>query len=87
MSRRKGTAVFVGLPKGGFDCPIFEIVLKRVTLRGSIVGTRQDMAEAIGFAERGLVKCSIETAKLEDVNDVYARMKRNEINGRVVLQI
>mmetsp|Transcript_23592 Transcript_23592/g.32273 ORF Transcript_23592/g.32273 Transcript_23592/m.32273 type:complete len:395 (+) Transcript_23592:42-1226(+) len=86
MSRRKGTAVFVGLPKGGFDCSIFEIVLKRISLRGSIVGTRQDMQEALEFAERGMVKCSVELAKLEDVNDVYARMKRNEINGRVVLQ-
>lgn len=87
MARRKGTAVFVGLPKGGFDCPIFEIVLKRVSLRGSIVGTRQDMAEALGFAERGQVTCSVELAKLEDVNEVYARMKKNQINGRVVIQM
>ena len=41
MSRRKGTVVCVGLPSGSFDCPIIDVVLKRVTIRGSIVGTRQ----------------------------------------------
>ena len=38
---------------GDFPCPVFDIVLKRITIRGSIVGTRKDMEEAIGFASRG----------------------------------
>jgi propanol-preferring alcohol dehydrogenase len=45
MSRRGGTIVFNGLPAGDFPASIFEIVLKGLTVRGSIVGTRQDLAE------------------------------------------
>jgi Cft2 family RNA processing exonuclease len=48
--RRKGTVSLVGLPPGDFATPIFDVVLKRITLRGSIVGTRKDLAEAIEFA-------------------------------------
>lgn len=50
MLRRKGTIALVGLPKGSFELPIFETVLNRYTVRGSIVGTRKDMQEAVAFA-------------------------------------
>ena len=48
LVRRKGTISLTGLPPGEFATPIFDVVLKRLTLRGSIVGTRKDLAEAIG---------------------------------------
>lgn len=83
--RRKGCVVCCGLPPGNFDTPIFDIVLKRVTIRGSIVGTRKDMTEALDFANRGLVKCHIETAALDDVDAVYTKMREGKINGRVVI--
>jgi len=87
MCRRKGTFVCVALPNGTFDCPIVDVVLKRVTIRGSIVGTRQDMTEALDFAERGLVTCSVQLDRLENVNDVFAKMKNGQILGRVVIQM
>jgi propanol-preferring alcohol dehydrogenase len=87
MLRRKGTIVLVGLPKGSFDLPIFETVLNRYTVRGSIVGTRKDMQEAIAFAVEGKVKADIHIAKLEDINKVFDDMRNGNITGRVVLQI
>jgi propanol-preferring alcohol dehydrogenase len=50
MVRRKGTVSLVGLPPGDFPRPIFDVVLKRITVRGSIVGTRRDLSEALAFA-------------------------------------
>jgi propanol-preferring alcohol dehydrogenase len=87
MLRRKGTIALCGLPKGSFDLKIFETVLNRYTIRGSIVGTRKDMQEAIAFAVEGKVKATIHIAKLEDINKVFDDMRKGEINGRVVLQI
>lgn len=86
ICRRKGCVVCVGLPAGSFPTPIFDIVLKRVTVRGSIVGTRQDLVEALDFADRGLVKCTIQTRKLEEINDVFSKLKKNAIEGRVVMK-
>lgn len=85
--RRKGTIALNGLPKGSFDLPIFETVLNRYTVRGSIVGTRKDMQEAIAFAVDGKVRSTIHTAKLEDINSVFDDMKAAKIEGRVVLEI
>lgn len=85
--RRKGTISLNGLPPGSFDLPIFQTVLNRYTVRGSIVGTRKDMQEAIAFAVEGKVKATVHAAKLENINAVFNQMKKGEIDGRVVLEI
>jgi len=85
--RKKGTIALNGLPPGSFELPIFETVLKRITVRGSIVGTRKDLQEALDFANEGLVKATVTPAKLEDINDVFDKMKAGQIDGRIVLDI
>lgn len=87
MLRPKGTLSLVGLPPGDFPAPIFDIVLKRLTIRGSIVGTRKDLQEALAFADEGKVKTIVRAEPLERINDIFAQMHRGEINGRVVLDL
>ena len=85
LARRGGTIVFNGLPPGDFPAPIFDIVLKGLTIRGSIVGTRQDMVEALDFYARGLIHPTVESVSLDDINEVFGRMERGQIEGRVVI--
>ena len=87
MVRRKGTVSLVGLPPGEFPTPIFDVVLKRITVRGSIVGTRRDLDEALAFAAEGKVRSEITKAPLSDINAIFDRMKAGKINGRMVLDI
>jgi propanol-preferring alcohol dehydrogenase len=87
MLRRKGTIALNGLPPGSFELPIFETVLNRHTVRGSIVGTRKDLQEALSFAIEGKVRATVHAAKLEDINAVLDTMRKGEIEGRVVLEI
>jgi propanol-preferring alcohol dehydrogenase len=87
MLRRHGTCVLIGLPPGDFPVSIFDVVLNRYTLRGSIVGTREDLQEALAFAAEGKVKATIEQQPLESINDVFSRLKQGKVNGRVVLKI
>jgi propanol-preferring alcohol dehydrogenase len=85
MVRRKGTVSLVGLPPGEFPTPIFDVVLKRITVRGSIVGTRHDLDEAIAFAADSKVRSEFTTAPLAEINTIFERMKSGKIDGRVVL--
>ena len=87
MLRRRGTCVLVGLPPGEFPVSIFDVVLSRYTLRGSIVGTRKDLEEALGFAAQGKVQATIEQLPLESINEVFSRLKEGKVNGRVVLDV
>jgi propanol-preferring alcohol dehydrogenase len=83
--RRKGTVALIGLPAASFPMPIIDVVLKGITVRGSIVGTRKDLSEAIQFAHEGKVRAEIKKAKLEEINEVLANLKAGKVKGRIVL--
>ena len=87
MVRRGGTVSLVGLPPGEFPLSIFDMVLNGITVRGSIVGTRLDLQEALQFAGEGKVKATVTTERLENINQVFARMHAGDIQGRVVLDM
>lgn len=87
MLRRGGTCSLVGLPPGDFPTPIFEVVLKRITIRGSIVGTRKDLRESLAFAAQGTVVPTTSLEPLESINSIFARMRDGGLNGRVVLSV
>ena len=90
MLRPAGTVSIVGLPGGdkdGIRTSIAALVNGELSIRGSSVGTRQDLAEAIDFSARGLVTSKVERQPLTAINDVFARMRKGEIVGRVVLQL
>ncbi|MCB2379217.1 alcohol dehydrogenase AdhP [Hymenobacter sp. BT635] len=87
MLRRRGTLALVGLPPGDFDLNIFDVVLTRKTVRGSIVGTRQDLVESLAFAADGRVKVHAHCEKLENINQVLADLAAGRIEGRVILDM
>ena len=87
MLRRGGTLVLNGLPPGDFPLPIFNTVLNGITIRGSIVGTRSDLQEALDFAAEGKVKATVATDTLDNINDVFQRMIDGKIEGRIVLDM
>jgi alcohol dehydrogenase, propanol-preferring len=87
MLHKRGTMSLVGLPPGDFPLPIFDVVLNAKTVRGSIVGTRADLIESLAFAGDGLVTSHYSTDRLENINQVFDRMKAGAIDGRVVMTL
>jgi propanol-preferring alcohol dehydrogenase len=87
MLGKRGTMSLVGLPPGSFPLDIFDTVLTRKTIRGSIVGTRLDLAECLAFAGEGKVKVHYSVERLDDINSIFGRMRDNKIDGRVVMRI
>lgn len=85
LVRRGGTVALNGLPPGDFPLSIFDTVLNGITVRGSIVGTRLDLQEALAFAGEGRVHATVTSDRLENINDIFGRMHRGEIEGRIVL--
>jgi propanol-preferring alcohol dehydrogenase len=74
--RRGGRLVFVALPADNFvQLPIFETVLNAITVVGSIVGTRVDLAETFELHAAGKTKVLYETRRLEEVNEVFEEVE------------
>jgi len=85
MTRKRGTCVLVGLPPGDFPVPLFDVVANCITIRGSFVGNREDMAETLAFAAEGKIKADIELQPLSSINDIFDRLKHGKVAGRIVL--
>ena len=87
MLHKRGTMSLVGLPPGDFALPIFDVVLNAKTVRGSIVGTRKDLQEALAFAGEGKVHTTYDEDRLDNINAIFKRMKGGDIEGRIVMRI
>lgn len=87
MLHKRGTMSLVGLPPGDFALPIFDVVLNAKTVRGSIVGTRKDLQEALEFAGEGKVRTVYSEDRLDNINAVFTRMRQGDIEGRVVMRL
>lgn len=87
MLRRGGTCALVGLPPGDFQLPIFDVVLNEQVIRGSIVGTRLDLREALQLAHDYRIKPTVELRPLAAINDVFRDLRGGRVEGRVVLQM
>lgn len=77
----------VGLPKGDLPLNIFDIVIRGITVRGSIVGTRKDLDGALDFAARGKVKCHTEMHGFGELNQVFDQLRSGKVMGRLVLSV
>lgn len=84
-ARRGGTIVLNGLPPGEFPVSIFGMVLDGLTIRGSIVGTRLDMIEALSFFSDGKIHIPTKTENLENINSVFDDLEKGKVEGRIVL--
>ncbi|CAL9461452.1 Alcohol dehydrogenase [Actinosynnema sp. ALI-1.44] len=85
--RRGGRLVCVGLPADGvLPVPVFDLVLKGITVVGSIVGTRQDLAEVFALHAAGRTRVIARTRKLDEVNDCFAEVLSGAVPARLVIE-
>jgi alcohol dehydrogenase, propanol-preferring len=85
--RRGGRLVLVSLPKDGtLRIPIFDTVLKGVQVIGSIVGTRNDLAEVFALHAAGRTRVVAEERKLEEVNGAFEEILSGQVPARLVIR-
>lgn len=83
-----GRLVLVGLPKANkLELPVFETVLNGITIRGSLVGTREDLAETFELHRRGKTRVIGETRSLDDVNDCFQEVLDGKVPARLVFDL
>jgi propanol-preferring alcohol dehydrogenase len=84
---RGGRLVCVALPAGGaVRVPIFDTVLGGKSVIGSIVGTRQDLAEVFALHAAGRTRVIAATRKLDEVNECFADIRASRVPARLVFE-
>jgi propanol-preferring alcohol dehydrogenase len=85
--RRGGRLICVAMPAAGtMQIPIFETVVKGISIIGSIVGTRQDLAEVFALHAAGRTRVVAEERSLDDVNTSMAEVLSGKIPARLVFE-
>jgi propanol-preferring alcohol dehydrogenase len=83
--RPGGRLVLVGLPEHNeFQLPIFETVLRGIEVIGSLVGTREDLAEVFQLHAAGRTRVVFERRELGQVNEAFAELLAGEVRARLV---
>jgi len=78
----------VALPAENYvKLPIFETVLNGITVIGSIVGTRTDLAEVYRLHSLGRTRVVRETRKLEEVNECFEEVEKGQVKARLVFDL
>ena len=86
-----GSLVCVGVPEGD-PVPIAmadpaTILVQQLKIVGSAVGNRKEAIETLEMASRGVVKTHFTTEKMDKLTDVFERMDKGKLQGRVVLDL
>jgi len=86
--KRGGRLVLVALPKDNeLPLPIFETVLKGISVIGSIVGTRLDLAEVFELHANGRTQVVTEGRQLDDVNTCIEQVLAGQVPARLVFEL
>ncbi len=84
---RGGRLICVGLPAGGtMTFPIFDLVLKGISVIGSIVGTRQDLREVFDLHAAGRTRVITQSFSMDTINDQITRVERGAVPARMVME-
>lgn len=84
--RPKGRVVAIGLPPDSIDLNIPHLVTNAIQIIGTVVGTRQDLAEAFQFAAEGKVVPKVTERKIDEINDIFNEMEQGKTTGRMVIK-
>ena len=86
--RRGGRLVCVAMPAGdaAISLPIFDTVISGKTVIGSIVGTRNDLADVFALHAAGRTKVVTAERKLDEVNESIDDVLSGKVDARVVFQ-
>lgn len=86
-TRAMGKVTQVGLAGGTARLKVLDNAAFEVTFEATLWGTLKELREVLALAESGrLSPIPLEFEPLDRINEVYARVKRGDVAGRVVIR-
>ncbi|MBV6811548.1 NAD(P)-dependent alcohol dehydrogenase [Xanthomonas campestris pv. pennamericanum] len=86
--KRDGAMVLVGVPEQSHPSPaVFNLVMKRRTLAGSLIGGIRQTQEMLDFCAKHNIVSDIETIRADQINEAYERMLKSDVKYRFVIDM
>ena len=87
LLRRNGSMVLVGAPEHPAPVEAFSVISKRRSLAGSGIGGIPETQEMLDYCAAHGIVSDIERIPMQQINQAYERMIRNDVKYRFVIDI
>lgn len=85
LLRTFGTMVIVGVPEKPVSFHAFSVIAGNKSFVGSSIGGTEETQEMLEFCAKHNIVSDIEVIKASDINNAYARMMKNDVRYRFVI--
>jgi len=85
--KRDGALVMVGASPDPLPLPVFNLIIPRRQLAGSLIGGIAETQEMLDFSAERYITCDIEKIKADYINQAYERMMRSDVKYRFFIDI
>jgi uncharacterized zinc-type alcohol dehydrogenase-like protein len=87
LLKRDGTLVQVGAPEKPLPVSVFNLIFKRRTFAGSLIGGIAETQEMLDFCGNHGIVSDIEIIPIQKINEAYERMLRSDVKYRFVIDM
>ena len=87
LLRTNGHMVLVGAPEKPSPVVAFPLIMKRRSLSGSAIGGIRETQEMLDYCAEKNITSDIELTPIQKIDDAYARMLRNDVKYRFVIDM
>jgi uncharacterized zinc-type alcohol dehydrogenase-like protein len=87
LLKRDGTMTVVGASPVPMPISVFNLIMRRRNLAGSLIGGLRETQEMLDFCgERGIA-CDIEMIPIQQINEAYDRLVKSDVKYRFVIDM
>lgn len=85
LLRTDGTMIVVGVPPTPSAVPAIQLIMKRRSIIGSLIGGIKETQEMLDFCAEHNIVSDVEVIKIQEINEAYERMLKGDVRYRFVI--
>lgn len=82
-----GTMIVVGAPETPSAVPAFNLIMKRRSIMGSLIGGIKETQEMLDYCAEHNIVSEVEVIPVQKINEAYERMLKGDVRYRFVIDI
>jgi uncharacterized zinc-type alcohol dehydrogenase-like protein len=87
LLKTNGTMIVVGVPPAPAEVPAFNLIMKRRTIIGSLIGGIKETQEMLDYCAEHNIVSDVEVIDIKDINGAYERMLKGDVHYRFVIDL
>ncbi|MBA2250455.1 MAG: NAD(P)-dependent alcohol dehydrogenase [Chitinophagaceae bacterium] len=87
MLKTNGIMTCVGAPPTPAQIPAFNLIMKRKSIGGSLIGGIPETQEMLDYCAEHNIVSDVEVINIKDINEAYERMLKGDVRYRFVIDM